>query len=158
MYYKSPLTYDFFWELFLLPNKQIFRHDLWVRTGSGVYPEFPSHMHNTAGGSLHRRVHNSKRSALFRREGKQPAQAGSDILPPLGRSHRMMFTAPRHRWLQLLHKLSWQECASVFLREIFVSFCFIHLSKLIRPGNVFPILLLSNFGEPVWIVASVSCS
>ncbi len=31
-------------------------------------------------------------------------------------------------------------------------------SRLIRPGNVFPNLLLSNFGESVWIVSSVCCS
>ena len=40
-----------------------------------------SHVNNTAGGSLHRRVHNSnKSSTLFMREGVQQAEAGSNVV------------------------------------------------------------------------------
>ena len=51
--------------------------DVIQRLVHGVYPVCLSHMHNTAGGSLHRRVYNSnKSSALFRREVEQLGAAG----------------------------------------------------------------------------------
>ena len=57
-----------------------------------------SHMHNTAGDSLHRHLHNSiKSSALFRREVEQPVAAGgagTAVLTPLLRSYDHVYTTP----------------------------------------------------------------
>ena len=68
---------------------QLFSVENWAWTLPSVC--FP-HMHNTAGGSLHRLVHNSNKSSILLKGKRwsswvQQAEAGSDILIPLWRSH-----------------------------------------------------------------------
>ena len=92
-----------------------------------------SHMYNTVGDFLHRRVHNSnKSSALFRREVEQPGAADR------GRNWHINSAAwitwfclqqPRH--CSYHHKLSWHFCRCLlrvsvvfFTGRYLFSFCF----------------------------------
>ena len=69
------------------------------RIGYGVYSVCLSHMHNTAGGFLHRRVQNSiKSSTLVRREVEQPSAAYRGRKWRINLAVEIMFTAP---WISL---------------------------------------------------------
>ena len=88
-----------------------------------------SHMHNLAGGPLHRHINSSnKSSALFRRKVEQQAEAGRNVLIPLQRSRDYTDDSFYHHKLSRHLVANFYVCVTAFsLWDIFVFFLFFSL-------------------------------